>query len=105
MSPTATSSTSSQNAASSGNSTSSGSSTSSSPSTNVTENMFLQLLVAQLENQDPMNPADGTQFLGELAQFQQLEQSMNTGQDVSAIRQDLDQLVGPSIGTAATSNS
>jgi flagellar basal-body rod modification protein FlgD len=67
--------------------------------------MFLQLLVAQLENQDPMDPADGAQFLGELAQFQQLEQSMTTGQDVSAIRQDLDQLVGSSSGTTSTANS
>jgi flagellar basal-body rod modification protein FlgD len=67
--------------------------------------MFLQLLVAQLENQDPMDPADGAQFLGELAEFQQLEQSMTTGQDVSAIRQDLDQLVGSSSGTTSTANS
>ena len=61
----------------------------------VNETMFLQLLVAQLKNQDPMNPQDGTQFVGELAQFQQLEQSMNTGQDVAAILQDLNQLIDP----------
>lgn len=65
--------------------------------------MFLQLLIAQLENQDPMNPTDGTQFVTELAQFQQLETSMNTGQDVSAIRQDLDQLVNPSSSTSSSS--
>jgi flagellar basal-body rod modification protein FlgD len=59
----------------------------------VDKNMFLQLLVAQLRNQDPLNPTDGTQFVGQLAQFQQLEQSVNTGQDVTAIRQDLDTLV------------
>ena len=59
-------------------------------STQVTKNMFLQLLVAQLKNQDPLNPADGTQFMTQLAQFQQLEQSMNTGQDITAIRQDID---------------
>jgi len=55
--------------------------------------MFLQLLVAQLRNQDPMSPSDGTQFIGQLAQFQQLEQSVNSGSDIAAIRQDLDQLV------------
>ena len=44
----------------------------------VDKNMFLQLLVAQLQNQDPMNPSDGTAFVGQLAQFQQLEQSMNS---------------------------
>ena len=58
----------------------------------VTKNMFLQLLVAQIKNQDPMSPSDGVQFLTQLAQFQQLEQSMNSGQDLSAIRTDLDSL-------------
>jgi flagellar basal-body rod modification protein FlgD len=63
----------------------------------VTKNMFLQLLVAQIKNQDPMSPSDGVQFLTQLAQFQQLEQSMNTGQDIAAVRADLDKLA-----TAAT---
>jgi flagellar basal-body rod modification protein FlgD len=57
------------------------------------QNMFLQLLVAQLQNQDPMNPTDSSQFVSQLAQYQQLEQEVDTGQDVSAIRQDLDGLV------------
>ena len=55
----------------------------------VTENMFMQLLVAQLKNQDPMSPADGAQFVTQLAQLQQLEQSVSTGQDVAAIRAGL----------------
>jgi|ERR1700730_5341870 flagellar basal-body rod modification protein FlgD len=59
----------------------------------VTKNMFMQLLVAQLKHQDPLNPADGTQFLTQLAQFQQLEQTTNSGEDLTAIRQDLDKLV------------
>lgn len=59
----------------------------------VDKNMFLQLLVAQLRNQDPMNPSDGTQFVAQLAQFQQLEQSVNTGQDITSIRQDLETLM------------
>ena len=59
----------------------------------VDKNMFLQLLVAQLQNQDPMNPSDGTAFVAQLAQFQQLEQSMNSAQDITAIRTDLDSLV------------
>jgi flagellar basal-body rod modification protein FlgD len=60
----------------------------------IGKNMFLQLLVAQLKNQDPLSPTDGTQFVAQLAQFQQLEQSVNTGQDITAIRADLDQLLG-----------
>jgi flagellar basal-body rod modification protein FlgD len=72
----------------------------------VTKDMFLQLLVAQIKNQDPLNPSDGVQFLTQLAQFQQLEQSMNMGQDVSAIRTDLQSLGAAtgSTGTNATNN-
>ncbi len=70
----------------------------------VDQNMFLQLLVAQLQNQDPLNPTDRSQFVTQLAQFQQMEQSVNTGQDVSAIRTDLDQLLANS-GTTTTSTS
>ena len=77
------------------------SSPSAAPAGSVDKNMFLQLLVAQLRNQDPLNPTDGTQFVGQLAQFQQLEQSVNSGQDISAMRQDLDQLAN-SGATGAT---
>ena len=35
---------------------------------------FLKLLVAQLTNQDPMNPADGQQMAAQLAQFSSVEQ-------------------------------
>ena len=72
-------------------------------STQVTKNMFLQLLVAQLKNQDPLQPADGTQFMTQLAQFQQLEQSMNTGQDITAIRQDLDTASATAAASTAAS--
>ena len=61
-------------------------------STPVSKTMFLQLLVAQIKNQDPMNPSDGVQFLSQLAQFQQLEQGLNMGQDIAAIRSDLDKV-------------
>ena len=59
--------------------------------TQITKNMFLQLLVSQIQNQDPLNPSDGVQFLTQLAQFQQLENGINMGQDIAAIRGDLDQ--------------
>jgi flagellar basal-body rod modification protein FlgD len=83
----------------------SSSSTTSTDTSQVTKNMFLQLLVAQIKNQDPLNPSDGVQFLTQLAQFQQLEQSMNMGQDLSAIRSDLDGLTqtGTTTGTTTTS--
>ena len=75
-----------------------------SPNAPVTENMFLQLLVAQLQNQDPTSPADSTQFVSQLAQFQTMEQSLNQGTDISAIRADMDQLVA-SLGTTSTTPS
>jgi flagellar basal-body rod modification protein FlgD len=44
------------------------------------ETQFLQLLTAQLQNQDPLNPMDDTTFVAELAQFSSVEQltSVNT---------------------------
>ena len=74
-------------------------------STEVTKNMFLQLLVAQLKNQDPLNPSDGTQFITQLAQFQQLEQSMNSGQDIAAILQDVNQIVATTQAGGSTQAS
>jgi flagellar basal-body rod modification protein FlgD len=50
---------------------------------------FLQLLVAQMKNQNPLNPTDGTQFVTQLAQFSQLEQMIAVRQDADAIRERL----------------
>jgi flagellar basal-body rod modification protein FlgD len=50
------------------------------------QNVFLQLLVTQLKNQDPANPADSTQFVTQLAQFTTLEQSTGMRADLDAIR-------------------
>lgn len=41
---------------------------------------FLQLLVAQLKNQNPMDPIDGADFAAQLAQFSQLESLMQINQ-------------------------
>lgn len=49
---------------------------------------FLQLLVAQLKNQDPLNPADGAEFLAQLAQFSSLEQLMGIRNEVKALRNE-----------------
>ena len=76
-----------------GTSSQSSSATTGTATTSVNKDMFMQLLIAQLKNQDPLNPTDGTAFVTQLAQFQQLEESVNSGQDISAIHSDLDQIV------------
>ena len=40
------------------------------------ESDFLELMMDQLKNQDPLNPADPTQYMSELASFSTLEQEM-----------------------------
>ncbi len=57
-------------------------STSSSSSSLANESTFLQLLVAQIKNQDPTQPMDSTAFLSQLAQFSQLEQLVGIRQDI-----------------------
>jgi len=55
------------------------------------EQTFLQLLVTQLQNQDPTNPVDGTQFVAQLAQFSELEQMINVNTNLQQIQTDLTQ--------------
>lgn len=79
---------------------SSATSSSSSSSTDPTaalgnEGTFLQLLVAQLKNQDPSQPQDGTQFVSQLATFSNLEQSIG-------MKTDLDSINSKYTGAAAT---
>jgi len=49
-------------------------------SAEINKNEFLKLFIAQLKNQDPMNPVDNQQFITQLATFSSLEQliSINT---------------------------
>ena len=49
------------------------------------ESTFLKLLMAQVRNQDPMNPTDSTQFVGQLVQFSQLEQLLGINQGVQTL--------------------
>jgi flagellar basal-body rod modification protein FlgD len=57
---------------------------------------FLKLLVAQLRNQNPLNPLQGTDFIAQTAQFTSLEQ-------LQQINQSLAKLASPSTGAGNTS--
>ena len=68
----------------------SGSSTSSSSTVGslTSEQTFLQLLVAQIQNQDPLNPTDSIQFVGQLVQYSELEQLMGINQGIQTLTGD-----------------
>jgi flagellar basal-body rod modification protein FlgD len=78
----------------------SGSSTSTANSVGslTSEQTFLQLLVAQIQNQDPLNPTDSIQFVGQLVQYSELEQLMGINQGVQTLTTD-------SSGTTPTSSA
>jgi flagellar basal-body rod modification protein FlgD len=47
------------------------------PASILGQNDFLKLMVAQLQAQDPLNPGNTNEYIGELAQFTQVEQTTN----------------------------
>jgi flagellar basal-body rod modification protein FlgD len=87
------------------------------------QDAFLKLLMAQLSNQDPLNPTSGTEFVTQLAQFSMVEQSQAQSTTLSTIstqltglsNSDATQLVGQNVtlsgstlswnGNTATSSS
>lgn len=66
-----------------------------SPAPGLGQQDFLKLLVAQLQQQDPLDPVGGSDFVGELAQFSTLEQIM-------AVEQSLERLVFAAQAAQAT---
>ena len=55
------------------------------PGTSEDKQMFLNLLVAQLRYQDPMNPADSGQFLAQSAQFTALEKMQDVADQTAGL--------------------
>ena len=69
--------------------------------------VFLRLLVTQLQSQDPTNPTENGEFVAQLAQFTTLEETTNTnalleqliGQDVQRTQFDLVNFIGRTVVT------
>jgi flagellar basal-body rod modification protein FlgD len=73
-----------------------GSGSSTSTLNGVNANTFLNLLISQLENQDPDNPTDPTQFLSETADFEEVQQ-------LNGLQTSMASLVSAQQSSAATS--
>ncbi len=52
---------------------------------NVNKTEFLKLLVAQLQNQDPLNPVQNQEFVAQLATFSSLEQLISINNAVTKL--------------------
>lgn len=62
---------------------------SSAATANVDFENFLQLLTAQLRNQDPLSPLDSTQFVAQLASFSSVEQLVSVNDRLDTIASSL----------------
>ena len=61
------------------------SSTKTTSTNSVDYNTFLQLLVAEMKNQDPTNPMDTAQYMSQFAQLSTVEQAMQTNAKLDAL--------------------
>ncbi|AXK81725.1 flagellar hook assembly protein FlgD [Pseudolabrys taiwanensis] len=57
----------------------------SSASSTIDYNAFLQLLIAQMKNQDPTSPTDMSQYMSQFAQLSQVEQSIQTNTKLDSL--------------------
>lgn len=65
------------------------------PSPEMGKNEFLKLLMAQLQNQDPMNPMEDKDFIAQMASFSSLEQMMKMTSSIDKLVQS--QVISPVI--------
>jgi flagellar basal-body rod modification protein FlgD len=61
-------------------------------------NMFLKLLTTQMQNQDPLDPMDTSQYTQQLVQYSQVEQSM---QQTGVLRDILSRLTATDLAQAS----
>ena len=69
------------------------------------EQTFLQLLVAQIQNQDPLSPTDSMQFVSQLAQFSSLEQLIGIHQSVDTLSSTLAASTNTNTNTTGTNGT
>ncbi|GAB6180193.1 hypothetical protein JCM14036_15120 [Desulfotomaculum defluvii] len=55
------------------------------PSKTLDKDAFLQIMIAQLRNQDPTSPMDSTQFINQMAMFTTLEQMTNLNSNMEKL--------------------
>ena len=67
------------------NSTDKTSSTTNTSNNTVDYNTFLQLLIAEMKNQDPTNPMDTSQYMSQFAQLSSVEQAMQTNTKLDSL--------------------
>jgi flagellar basal-body rod modification protein FlgD len=77
----------------------------SAPNDSLGKDTFLQLLVTQLQHQDPLDPQDNSQFLAQLAQFSSLESLQSISGDTSALRGLFENGLSSIAGDTATSTA
>ncbi|MBN2724719.1 MAG: flagellar biosynthesis protein FlgD [Deltaproteobacteria bacterium] len=62
------------------------SSASSTANSNIDQQQFLNLLITQLKNQDPLSPMDNYQFVSQMAQFSSLEQQIKVNSNIELLQ-------------------
>ena len=81
----------------------SSSSTSKKSGGSLDKDAFLQLLVAQMKYQDPLEPTDNTEYISQLATFSQLEETQNM--QASLQEMEANSLVGKQVVLRVTSSA
>jgi len=72
------------------------------------KDQFLKIMMAQLKNQDPMQPLEDKEFIAQMAQFTSVEQLMNISGQLTTLNQSLGSvsgLIGKDISWVSTETS
>lgn len=76
-------------------------------SSELGQDAFLRLLMAQMKNQDPMNPTDSTQFLSQEAQYTQISELQKLNKNLSSSNEMMQasSLIGKNVSLTDPDNS